>query len=248
MFSDTTTTDRVLGKQAADAFAPQLAGKSTVPEPKDTGNHQEVFEVTDDWTVSERIANQEYFVQIDNINVKTIIQAFESLDKLMRAKGLGHLISRKKAKTWAGREVGVGQIAVLSYKGRPILVVKPGRYWNLSWTHEWLRGRNYDLTEVTQVNGLTFAQVGQSEAMVCLDPSNQVFIVRNGGFAAYGINGKYKVVEIVDALILGAQHAVYETEADDGENQTRILGYKKEVVLANGNTIAASSMCLRKIP
>lgn len=90
---------------------------------------------------------------------------------------------------------------------------------------------NYDLTQVTEVYGLTFAQVGQSEAMVVLDPSNQVFIVRNGGFAAYGSAGSYRVVEIVDTLNLGDEYAVRETDSSlsEEDNTSRILGYKKEI-------------------
>lgn len=65
--------------------------------------------------------------------------------------------------------------------------------------------------------------------MVCLDPSNQVFIVRNGGFAAFGSSGSYKVVEIVDTLNLGEKYAVMETDTNDNENTSRVLGYKKEV-------------------
>ena len=64
--------------------------------------------------------------------------------------------------------------------------------------------------------------------MVCMDPNNQVFIVRNGGFAAFGSNGSYKVVEIVDTLNLGDEYAVMETDTND-EDATRVLGYKKEV-------------------
>lgn len=239
-FSETTKTDRAHGKSAADVYEPDLADKSTAADlalDSFKGDHLAVFDGTDDWTVPARIANQRYFVQIDHENVHTMIQAFESLDSVMRSEGIGHLISRKTARSMFGREVGVGQIAMLTYKGRPIVVIKPGRYWNWSWTHAWVGRGNYDLTRNTAVKGLTFAQVGQSEAMVCLDPSNQVFIVRNGGFAAYGVNGNYKVVEVVDTLNLGQQYAVYERENDEGD-QTRILGYKKEVTLPNQNTIA----------
>lgn len=65
--------------------------------------------------------------------------------------------------------------------------------------------------------------------MVCLDPNNQVFVVRNGGFAAYGSAGTYRVVEIVDTLNLGDDHAVIEIDVSDNREIHRILGYKKEV-------------------
>ena len=137
------------------------------------------------------------------------------------------MLSRKSPHSFGGRTINVGQVGVLSFRGRPIIVHKPGNYWNFSLTHAW-SGRNLDLTEVNQVNGLTFAQVGQSEAMVCLDPTNQVFVVRNSGFVGYGASGNYKVIDVVDTLNLGEQHAVREADADiDGVR--RILGYKKEV-------------------
>ncbi|KAF2231600.1 hypothetical protein EV356DRAFT_416396, partial [Viridothelium virens] len=156
-----------------------------------------------------------------------LLDAFLRLDHNMQRGKIGHLISRKRSHAWGGREINVGQLGILSYKGRPIVVTKPGNYWNWSWTHSWL-GPNLDLTAVNEVNGLTFAQVGQSEAMVCLDPQNQVFIVRNGGFAAYGSNGTYKVVEIVDTLNLGEEYAIRESDTDN-DGSTRVLGYKKEI-------------------
>lgn len=175
-----------------------------------------------------------------------MVEAFEALDRVMRAEGTGHLLSRKKSHSFGGRTVKVGQIGVLTYKGRPILVHKPGQYWNFSWTHNWFSPATYDLTNVNSVYGLTFAQVGQSEALVCMDPANQVFVLRNSGFAAYGSAGSYKVIEVVDTLNLGESCAVYETAEENSDEKTRrILGYKKEVkhkVTVNGvsqsNTIA----------
>ena len=187
----------------------------------------DVFDGTDDWTIPDRVAKQDYFVFIDHRQIHSLLDAFSKLDQNMKQGQIGHLISRKTSHAWGGRSINVGELGVLSYKGRPILVPKPGNYWNWSWTHTWTGG-NLDLTAVNQVNGLTFAQVGQSEAMVCLDPQNQVFIVRNGGFAAYGSNGTYKVVEIVDTLNLGEEYAIKESDTDN-DGSTRVLGYKKEI-------------------
>lgn len=50
-----------------------------------------------------------------------------------------------------------------------------------------------------------------------------VFIVRNGGFVAYGKYGRFRVIALVDTLKLGDDCAVKEP----GTN--RIVGWKREV-------------------
>lgn len=192
----------------------------------------DAFDGTDDWTIPRRVAAQQFFIQIDHREVHNLIEAFGRLDRVMVEARIGHLLSHKKRRSVGGRTIKVGEVGVLLYRGQPVLVTKPGNYWNFSPTHTWLGGRPLDLTEVTQCAGLTYAQVGQTEAMVCLDPQNQVFIVRNGGFAAYGQNGTYKVVDIVDTLNLGDQNAIMETiDPYDNDSRTnrRLLGWKKDV-------------------
>ncbi|ORY87919.1 hypothetical protein BCR37DRAFT_375881 [Protomyces lactucae-debilis] len=212
----------------ADDYSPSLGNKTLIAGSDSHEAPAHVFEGTDDWNIPDRVANQRFFVQIDHVNIHSLIEAFQELDKVMRHEGMGHLISRKRSHSIGGRAVEVGQIGVLAYRGRPIIIIKPGRYWNLSITHTWYPWA-FDLTTVNQFNGLTFAQVGQSEAMVCLDPQNQVFVVRNGGFASYGHSGTYKVIEIVDTLNLGEEYAVRETDLSEDESMGRLLGYKKEV-------------------
>jgi hypothetical protein len=70
------------------------------------------------------------------------------------------------------------------------------------------------------------AQVGQSEAMVVLDPQNRVFIVRNGGFITYGSGGRFKIAAIVDTLDLGEENAIYD------KSMNTVVGYKKEISVA----------------
>ena len=203
------------------------AGKGVVVMDPD-----DAFDGTDDWTIPRRVADQQFFIQIDHREVHNLMEAFERLDHVMQEARIGHLLSHKTRRSFGGRVIKVGEVGVLLFRGQPVLVTKPGNYWNFSWTHSWLGGRPLDLTEVTQCAGLTYAQVGQTEAMVCLDPQNQVFIVRNGGFAAYGQNGTYKVIDIVDTLNLGDENAIYETvDPHDRDSKTnrRILGYKKDV-------------------
>lgn len=51
---------------------------------------------------------------------------------------------------------------------------------------------------VIEFMGLTVVQVSQNQAAVISDPQNHVFVVKNGGFVAYAIEGAYKVLSVVD--------------------------------------------------
>ena len=55
------------------------------------------------------------------------------------------------------------------------------------------------------------------------DPQNKVFVIRNGGFAAYGTHGRFRILDIVDTLALGDKYAIRE------RNSNAILGWKREV-------------------
>lgn len=60
------------------------------------------------------------------------------------------------------------------------------------------------------------------QALVVQDPKNRVFVIRNGGFAAYGAEGRYKIIDVIDTLHLGDANAVL------GE-KGKVLGWKKTV-------------------
>ena len=51
---------------------------------------------------------------------------------------------------------------------------------------------------VINFQGLTVVQVSQNQAAVVSDPQNHIFVLKNSGFAAYGIHGSYDVLAIVD--------------------------------------------------
>jgi hypothetical protein len=51
---------------------------------------------------------------------------------------------------------------------------------------------------VINFRGLTVVQVSQNQAAVISDPQNQIFVLKNSGFVAYGIAGSYDVLAIVD--------------------------------------------------
>jgi len=46
--------------------------------------------------------------------------------------------------------------------------------------------------------GLTVVQVSRNQVAVISDPQNYVFVLTNSGFVAYGIDGTYDVLAIVD--------------------------------------------------
>jgi hypothetical protein len=83
--------------------------------------------------------------------------------------------------------------------------------------------------------GLTFGQVGQSECMVVLDPQNRAFVIRNGGFVAYGESGRFRIVAVVDTLDLGPEAAVRD------RSMNTVIGWKKEIKTSvkseNGTTM-----------
>lgn len=114
-----------------------------------------------------------------------------------------------------------GQLGCWNRNGKPVVNILPGSYWNFSPVHSYYG--SYGMTGNIDFLGLTMGQVGQSEAMVILDPQNRVFIIRNGGFVAYGASGRFRIVAVVDTLDLGENAAI----RDQGSKQ--IIGWKKEI-------------------
>ena len=183
-----------------------------------TENKRPQMELIDDWSVPQSVKDNNLFVEVQS---GTMLDALYRMDKLLKEKKLGHLISRKPVRPFLGTSVPAGHIGIWDCNGRPALSVKPGSYWNLSGMHKFVGC--YDLTQNVECLGLTMAQVGQSEAMVVLDPQNRVFIVRNGGFVAYGLGGRFRIAAVVDTLDLGKDSAVYD------KSMNAVVGYKKEI-------------------
>jgi len=173
----------------------------------------------DEWSVPDAIKANPFFLEVGKLN---ILDAIRELDKKMRDRKLGHLISSKNVQWIGGSLVSVGQIGCWNHNGRPSLSILPGSYWNFNPTIKYMG--TFDLTSQVSYMGFTMAQVGQSEAMVVLDPQNRAFVIRNGGFVSYGLEGKFRIVEVVDTLDLGDAYAV--KEKDTGT----ILGWKRDVM------------------
>ncbi|KAI9348961.1 hypothetical protein DFJ73DRAFT_934580 [Zopfochytrium polystomum] len=180
------------------------------------------YDGTDDWTIPPAVLRHQYFVEVTT----SLAAALEELNTRMIAKKDHRLIAKKRQRPFGGITVPAGFIGVWDRNGRPVIATRNGNYWNFSFRHTW-KG-TYELTTPIDCLGLTTVMVGQSEAAVVLDPSNRVFIVRNSGFAAFGAQGRFRVVAIVDTLNLGDKHAHYE---DKDRKSGRILGWKRDVTI-----------------
>ncbi|KAI9364373.1 hypothetical protein DFJ73DRAFT_809060 [Zopfochytrium polystomum] len=204
--------DPIHGPSSALTTKSALAAAASAPH----------YDGTDDWTIPPTVLRHEYFVEV----TRSLADALEELNSRMIAKNDHRLITKKPQRAFGGKTVPAGFIGVWARNGRPVIALRNGNYWNFSFRHSW-KGR-FDLTTPIDCLGLTTVLVGQSEAAVVLDPSNRVFIVRNSGFAAYGAQGRFRVVAIVDTLNLGNEHAYYE---DNDRTNGRILGWKRDVTI-----------------
>ncbi|KAJ3207050.1 hypothetical protein HDU83_003584 [Entophlyctis luteolus] len=194
------------------------------------------IEGTDDWHVPDHIKQNKYFVEVST----SLPDALRELDGRMRQNKDYHLISKKPKRPFGGKVVPTGEIGVWNRNGRPVIVVEAGNYWNFSLRHSWF-GRS-SMTSPLDTLGLTTVLVGQSEAAVVMDPANRIFVIRNSGFAAYGAQGTFKVIEIVDTLNLGDEHAHYETRPT---GKGPILGWKRDVAIqVGGSRITVASFFL----
>jgi len=179
---------------------------------------------TDNWEVPDTVKRHPYFVEVAG---GSMADALVKLDQKLQVANDYHLITRKRTHSLFGQQVQAGEVGMYSFKGRPIVALEPGNYWNFSPSHSW-RGRK-DITEPFEFMGLTAAQVGQSGALVVEDPENRVFVIRNGGFVAYGSRGRFRILAVVDTLALGEECAVRENLNKTG----RVLGWKREVKRQN---------------
>ena len=183
----------------------------------------------DNWSIPDSVKRHPYFVELGG---RSMVEALRELDQRMKQRNDYHLISKKRAHAIFGREIEAGQLGIYSYKGRPVLVVEPGFYWNWSFYHRFVD--RFDITEPIDNLGFTSAQVGQSGALVVEDPENRVFVIRNGGFASFGAHGRFRVLASVDLLNLGDESAIYETT----NGQRRLLGHIKTI--RSGGVIVAT--------
>ncbi|KAJ3120726.1 hypothetical protein HK100_012681 [Physocladia obscura] len=188
----------------------------------------ENIEGTDDWSVPASVKENRYFVEVTT----SLPDALRELDRRMRENDDYHLISNKRKRPFGGKTIQTGELGVWNRNGRPVIAIEAGNYWNFSIRHSW--HGSFSITFPLDTLGLTTVLVGQSEAAVVMDPSNRIFVIRNSGFAAYGSEGRFKVIEIVDTLNLGDEHAVYEKLPNDKNGP--ILGWKRDVAITVGRS------------
>jgi len=88
------------------------------------------------------------------------------------------------------------------------------------WAREYCGARSLSDT-VVEFQGLTIVQVSQNQAAVISDPSNKIFVFKNGGFAALALTGNYNILSIIDQTHL-------DTVVKDDVTRA-ILGWTQEV-------------------
>ncbi|KAJ1558303.1 hypothetical protein HK096_002407, partial [Nowakowskiella sp. JEL0078] len=194
---------------------------------------------TDDWSIPESVLKHPYFVQVRT----SLSAALVELDARMRQKKDHRLFTKKPTRALGGTIITAGEVSHIigfwARNGRPVVSIQPGNYWNMSIRHKYIGKKN--ITSAIEIMGLTTCQVGQSEAAVIMDPANRIFIVKNGGFAAYGAEGKFKIIAIVDTLDLGDGCALRESQIPGTPTLGRILGWKREVKTDVVNTDGTST-------
>ena len=88
------------------------------------------------------------------------------------------------------------------------------------WARQYCGSRSLSDT-VIEFQGLTIVQVSQNQAAVISDPSNKIFVFKNGGFAALALTGNYNILSIIDQTHL-------DTVVKDNVTKA-VLGWTQEV-------------------
>ncbi|TFY79850.1 hypothetical protein EWM64_g4160 [Hericium alpestre] len=195
-FGDGTT----VADGPTNALAGLLAssGKSTSYESRLPGGKNKAANIQLTKTVDYFAEDRQFFVPIgkDSLSV-----ALQKLDAQLRKSGRGKILSDKKPTDWIGKEVTPGRIGLINHGGLPKILIEPGRYpvfplrnW---WARKWCGTEGLSGTAL-EFQGLTVVQVSQNQAAVISDPQNRIFVIKNSGFVAYGIEGSYDVLAIVD--------------------------------------------------
>ncbi|KAK1232031.1 hypothetical protein PQX77_004837 [Marasmius sp. AFHP31] len=168
---------------------------SKIHKPSDKRRVPETSEfITSDYSLEDR----PFFVPIGKDGVTAALQ---KLDNELKQSGRNPLLSKKKPVAWTGSELTPGNLGLINHGGSPKLLTRPGRYpgWPLRnwWARTWCGTKGVSDT-VIEFLGITAVQVSQNQAAVISDPQNQIFVIRNAGFAAFAVEGTYDVLAIVD--------------------------------------------------
>ncbi|KAL6302736.1 band 7 domain-containing protein [Sparassis latifolia] len=169
-----------------------------------------------------------------------LIAALQKLDTQLRNSGRQHILSRMNPTDWIGEEITPGRLGLINHGGLPKILTRPGRYPGFPirnwWARRWCGTKGLSDT-VIEFQGLTVVQVSQNQAAVVADPQNKIFVVKDGGFVCYAIEGSYRVLSIVDQthlshmqmdaitkVVLGWRHEVKMTSINsDGKEQDYVV-------------------------
>jgi regulator of protease activity HflC (stomatin/prohibitin superfamily) len=159
---------------------------------KKHGDHD--FVISSDYSLEER----PFFV---NIGKDGLIGALQRLDKQLQNSGRSRILSSKNPTDWIGPEITPGELGIINHGGLPKILTRPGRYPGFPlrnwWARKWCGTKGLSDT-VIQFQGLTVVQVSQNQAAVVSDPQNHIFVIKNGGFVSFAVEGTYDVLSIVD--------------------------------------------------
>ncbi|KAL0566157.1 hypothetical protein V5O48_015863 [Marasmius crinis-equi] len=196
--SSVTGGSTIVGDREYLAPLPSSKKPSTSGKRKDPASS--VF-VTSDYSLEDR----PFFVPIGKDGV---ITALQKLDKQLKQSGRNRLLSKKTPVSWTGSELTPGNLGLINHGGSPKLLTRPGRYPGFPlrnwWARKWCGTKGVSDT-VIEFLGITVVQVSQNQAAVISDPQNQIFVIRNAGFAAFAVEGTYDVLAIVDQTHLPTQ-------------------------------------------
>ncbi|THU99362.1 hypothetical protein K435DRAFT_719810 [Dendrothele bispora CBS 962.96] len=149
-------------------------------------------------TADYQLEDRPFFVPIGKDG---LVAALQKLDKQLVESGRQHLLSSMSPTDWIGREISPGNIGLINHGGSPKILTRPGRYPGFPlrnwWARTWCGTKGLSDT-VIEFRGLTVVQVSQNQAAVISDPQNRIFVVKNSGFVAFGIEGTYDVLSVVD--------------------------------------------------
>jgi hypothetical protein len=201
----------------AHAHAPGASRGKGVEAPSLVKKNYSTFAKTPDYFTEDRP-----FVVL--IKKQGVVAALEELDGDLRQAGYNKILSNKNPTDWIGKEIAPGQIGLINHGGMPKVLTKPGRYPGSPYRNWFARtyvGTRGLSDTVINFQGLTVVQVSQNQAAVVSDPQNQIFILKNAGFVAYGITGSYNVLAIVDQTHL--PHAIKDHVTGS------VLGHSYEV-------------------
>ncbi|GAA6013043.1 hypothetical protein JCM10207_006150 [Rhodosporidiobolus poonsookiae] len=172
-----------------------------------------------------------------------LLGALKRLDEELVAAGRDHLISHKAARQLIGRTIEPGCAGLYVCGAQPRIILQPGRYPG-SLAANWI-ARSWGETPVVPLsspvisfNGFCLVQVAGNQCAIIADPANRAFVVKNGGFCAMSLNGRYRVLGVVDQVNLSQK--IVDPLATAVEQ--RVLGNYEQIYMPSesGKVVAAT--------